>query len=67
QESAAILREKRYLYERDHVFPQSIIEYVINLLENENDRDLSQRLAAMSDEERKREMRRIMHRDLHRH
>ncbi len=67
QESAAILREKRYLYERDHVFPKSIIEYVISLLEKENDRDLSQRLAAMSDEERKREMRRIMHRDLHRH
>lgn len=66
-QSARILREKRGLYERDQVFPQSIIDYVSRMLEEEEDENLSQQLARLLTEERKIMIRRIMHKDLHKH
>jgi len=48
QESARILKEKRGLYERDLVFPSSIIEYVARMLEEEGDNNLREQLRLLS-------------------
>jgi glutamine synthetase len=66
-ESSRILLEKRELYERDGVFPPSIIDYVARLLKSENDEEMNQRLADLPAEDRLHETRKIMHKDLHRH
>jgi len=65
--SAQILRAKRDLYERDLVFPSSIIEYVSGMLEKENDENLTQQLSVLSAGERQALLRKIMHKDLHKH
>ncbi len=65
--SGRLLLEKRGLYERDAVFPPSIIDYVAGLLNKENDEFMNQKLADLTAEDRLIETRRIMHRDLHRH
>ncbi|MBC7361036.1 MAG: glutamine synthetase [Candidatus Aminicenantes bacterium] len=66
-ESARILREKRELYERDGVFPPSIIDYVAKMLEEENDEFMNKKLADLPADDRLHETRRIMHKDLHKH
>lgn len=66
-ESSRILREKRELYERDGVFPPSVVDYAIRLLEAENDESMNRRLADLPAEDRLHETRKIMHKDLHRH
>jgi glutamine synthetase len=66
-ESSRILLEKRDLYERDGVFPPSIIDYVARLLRAENDEDMNQRLIDLPADDRLSETRKIMHKDLHRH
>jgi glutamine synthetase len=66
-ESSRILLEKRDLYERDGVFPPSIIDYVVRLLRAENDEDMNQRLIDLPADDRLSETRKIMHKDLHRH
>ena len=65
--SARVLRQKRELYERDGIFPASIVDYVIRLLEKEKDEDMNARLADLPADDRLHETRRIMHKDLHRH
>jgi glutamine synthetase len=65
--SSRILAQNRGLYERDGVFPPSVIDYVIRLLEMEDDEFLNKRLDALPADDRLLEMRRIMHQDLHRH
>ncbi|MGB9835247.1 MAG: glutamine synthetase family protein [Candidatus Saccharicenans sp.] len=67
QASARILLKKRNLYERDEVFPPSIIDYVANMLNRENDENLQQQLASLSSDNRLLLARRIMHKDLHKH
>ncbi|MBC7363475.1 MAG: glutamine synthetase [Candidatus Aminicenantes bacterium] len=67
QASARILLEKRGLYERKGIFPPSIIDYVADMLNRENDGDLQQQLASLSSDSRLVLARRIMHRDLHKH
>lgn len=67
QASARILLEKRNLYERDGIFPASIIDYMAGMLEKEGDENLHQQLASLSSDNRMLLARRIMHRDLHRH
>ena len=67
QASALILKEKRDLYERELVFPSSIIEYVFRMLEAEKDDDLGQQLSTLSPEDQKALVRKIMHKDLHKH
>ncbi len=66
-ESAELLLKEKSLYVRDGIFTEKIIENTANLLQNENDREMNQRLFALPEEERLAESRRIMHRALHRH
>jgi len=66
-ESSRILLKKRDLYEREQVFPPSVIEYVTRLLQAEKDELKNQKLAGLSDKNRLHEIRKIMHKDLHRH
>jgi len=65
-ESAKILKEKENLYLKDNLFTESIIKFVINLLEAEGDKDLISKLSKMSAVNRSREMREIMHKNIHR-
>jgi glutamine synthetase len=66
-ESSRILLEKRALYEREDVFPSSVIDYVARLLQGEKDKGLSKKLKGLSGKQRLSEIQKIMHRDLHRH
>lgn len=66
-ESSRILNERRAYYERDGIFPPSAIDYVINLLRSESDEILHRTLDDLPADERLNEMRKIMHKDLHRH
>jgi len=59
KESSKILKEKRNLYEREGIFPAYVIDYVAALLEKEN-----MDLTKYKTEEG---LRKIMHRDLHKH
>lgn len=65
-ESARFLREKRSLYERDGVFPPSIIDFAARSLDAEDDDDMNRRLVDLPADDRLMETRRIMHKDLHR-
>jgi glutamine synthetase len=65
--SAQILKEKKALYLKDNIFSESIIDYVIELLEEENDIDLIYKLSKMSAVNRARVLREIMHSKIHRH
>jgi glutamine synthetase len=66
-ESSRILLKKRDLYERDGVFPPSVIDYVARLLEKEDDEFMNRTLADLPADDRLHEIRKIMHKDLHRH
>ncbi len=66
-ESSRILEEKRALYEKENVFPPGVIDYVADLLRGEKDEGLSKKLKGLSGKDRLREVRKIMHKDLHRH
>ncbi|OGD30551.1 MAG: glutamine synthetase [Candidatus Aminicenantes bacterium RBG_13_63_10] len=65
--SSRILLQKRDLYERDGVFPPSVIDYVAKVLAEENDEFMNEKLADLPSDDRLHETRRIMHKDLHRH
>jgi glutamine synthetase len=66
-ESSRVLLEKRGLYERDGVFPPSVIDYVAKMLQEENDEFMNKRLADLPAHDRLHEIRKIMHKDLHKH
>jgi glutamine synthetase len=66
-QSSMIVLEKRQLYEREHVFPASVIDYIAKLLQTENDEAMNERLADLPADDRLHETRKIMHKDLHRH
>ena len=66
-ESSRVLLEKRGLYERDGVFPPSVIDYVVRMLQAENDEFMNKRLVDLSAHDRLHEIRKIMHKDLHKH
>jgi glutamine synthetase len=66
-ESSRILLEKRELYERDGIFPPAVIDYVARMLEAENDEFMNKQLAALPAHDRLHEIRKIMHKDLHKH
>ncbi len=65
-ESSRILLRKRELYERDGVFPPGVIDYVVRLLEKEDDEFMNRKLADLPADDRLHEIRKIMHKDLHR-
>ncbi|MCJ7580413.1 MAG: glutamine synthetase, partial [Candidatus Aminicenantes bacterium] len=62
-----LLLEKRSLYERESIFPQSVIDFIAKLLLAENDEMMSQKLADLPLNDRLHEIRKIMHQNLHRH
>jgi glutamine synthetase len=66
-ESSRILLRKRELYERDGVFPPGVVDYVARLLEKEGDEFMNRNLADLPADDRLHEIRKIMHKDLHRH
>lgn len=66
-ESSRILLRKRNFYEREGIFPASVINYVVKILQAEDDEKIMKRLARLSGKNRLREIRRIMHKDLHKH
>ena len=66
-ESASILVNNRQLYERSDIFPESIIDYICDMLRKENDEFINQRLADLPADDRLHETRIIMHKDLHKH
>lgn len=66
-ESAEKLLEKRNLYERNNIFPPSIIEYMAYLLKKENDAEMNAHLIDLPADDRLLETRKIMHKDIHRH
>jgi len=65
--SSRILLKKRGLYERDGIFPPSIVDYVARLLQAENDELMNKWLFDLPADDRLNETRKIMHKDLHRH
>lgn len=66
-ESARLVQEKRALYEREAIFPPSVIDYASALLQAEDDETLNQRLAKLAMSDRQNKTREIMHSSLHRH
>ncbi len=64
-ESSEKLLQHRNLYERNNIFPAQVISHVASMLQSENDKDLNQRLLSLPDDEKLKESRRIMHRDIH--
>ncbi len=66
-ESSRILLQKRSMYERDGVFPPSIIDYISGMLLAENDEQMNCKLVDLPADDRLHETRKIMHKDLHRH
>ncbi len=65
--SAKKLRKKRELYEREAVFPSSMIDYISRMLETEDDAEMNSRLMDLPADDRLHETRKIMHKDIHRH
>ena len=65
KESSEILAQKRHLYERGKIFPAFIIDYIIRILQEENDGDLRISLNNLSSEERTICLRKILHKDVH--
>ncbi|MCX6122740.1 MAG: glutamine synthetase family protein [Ignavibacteriales bacterium] len=65
--SSRLLLEKRNLYERNGIFPPSVIEFVARLLAKENDENMNRTLIDLPADDRLHETRKIMHKDLHKH
>lgn len=65
--SARILQERRDLYERDGLFPASVIDYTVKLLNEEDDDRMNIHLMDLPADDRLFETRKLMHKDLHRH
>jgi glutamine synthetase len=66
-DSSRVLQQKRHYYEREGIFPASIVEYMVESLQAEKDEDLKACLANLPVDQRLREIRKTMHKDLHRH
>ncbi len=66
-ESSRILLQKRECYERNSIFPPSVIEYMARMLQNENDEHMNSHLIDLPADDRLLETRKIMHKDIHRH
>jgi glutamine synthetase len=66
-ESSRILLAKRQLYERNDIFPPSVIEHNAALLAAEDDENLNQYLSELPENTRQTESRKVMHKDIHRY
>ncbi|MBS3819027.1 glutamine synthetase [bacterium] len=58
-ESSQILSRKRKMFEKEGVFPSSVIDYVVDNLKKEE--------VIMVDHDRTRNLQKLMHKDLHKH
>ena len=65
--AANLLERQRSMYDEFGVFPPSVINYIIQLLRNEDDEFLNSNLSKMPADERLTATRQVMHRALHRH
>jgi glutamine synthetase len=65
--SGRLLLEKRALYEREGIFPPSVIGYTANQLQAEDDEGLNSKILSRPADDRQAEIRRIMHKDIHKH
>ncbi len=66
-ESARVLQKRSDLYTREGIFPDSILNYMTQLLRGEDDENMNQRLTSMPADQRLNESLKIMHGNLHRH
>ncbi|MCE1188685.1 MAG: glutamine synthetase, partial [Ignavibacteria bacterium] len=66
-ESAKIIQSKRHLYEHENIFPPSVIDYMAKVLRDENDDKMNGWLQELPAADRLLEIRKIMHKDLHKH
>jgi glutamine synthetase len=64
-ESSRVLLQKRAHYERDAIFPASVIDYIAGALQAENDEFMNKKLSDLPAHDRLYEIRKIMHKDLH--
>jgi len=64
-ESSRVLLQRRAHYERDGVFPAGVIDYVAGMLQAENDEFMNKKLTDLPAHDRLLEIRKIMHKDLH--
>jgi glutamine synthetase len=64
-ESADSLEKNRALYERENIFPASIVNYVVKQLRSENDRDMHKTISELYGKGKIVEKRRILHKDIH--
>ncbi len=65
--SSRILMRDRALYERNGIFPAGVLDYVVRLLQKEDDEFLNTTLETLPADDRRVEMRKLMHKDIHRH
>lgn len=61
------LQANRAMYDSFGVIPPLVLDYIIDLLNKEDDENLNVSLKAMPEEERMKNTLRVMHRDLNRH
>lgn len=66
-DSSKIIIENRELFERDGIFPDKVIDWTAEFLNNENDYQLNKRLMKLPHEEKINESRRILHKCFNRH
>jgi len=66
-ESAEMLNSKRNHYERENVFLPSVIDYIIDMLKSQNDKDLHKKLADLFGRNKTKEIKYLLHKDLHKH
>ncbi len=64
-ESAQALKTERDLYQENNIFPQILIDRMIEMLEAQNDKDLNEKLQNMDSQERLQLGRKIMHKFIH--
>jgi len=65
-ESGRVLEKKKYLYEREGIFPNTVITYFAKKLKAEKDEFMNKHLSDLPAENRLKETRIIMHGDIHR-
>jgi glutamine synthetase len=65
--SSKVIIAERALYERNGIFPSGVIDYMANALEAEKDDLMNQHLLDLPADDRLHEIRKIMHKDLHKH
>ncbi len=65
--AATLLDEKRAFFEEGGLFPAHVIDHVVQVLLHEQDDRLARDLRELGPQQRAKAMRKIMHRDPHRH